>query len=121
MSNLARNLEQQHQIQQRPEVKTTQVIDTKKFWLTPGERFLGLAFAGMVCFGAIHIVSNQSEIYQVNKDIQQVQSSIKEQQKTNNDLQVQVSQLSTYERILDKAKKMGLVLNENNVKVVQGK
>jgi cell division protein FtsL len=80
---------------------------------------LGLAFAGMVCFGAIHMISNQSQIYQVNKQIQQVQTSIKEQQKVNSDLNVQVSELSTYERILAKAKSMGLVLNENNVKVVQ--
>lgn len=121
MGNLARNLEHVQKTQQQQEVQKSPRIETKKLWLTPGEKFLGLVFAGMVCFGAIHIVSNQSEIYQVNKDIQQVQSSIKEQQKTNNDLQVQVSELSTYDRILSKAKKMGLVLNENNVKVVQGK
>ena len=120
MGNLARSLQQQKQHEGHKQVQKQHKADKKsKFLLTPGEKVLGLAFAGMVCFGAIHMISNQSEIYQVNKQIQQVQSSIKEQQKVNSDLNVRVSELSTYERILAKAKKMGLVLNENNVKIVQ--
>lgn len=119
MSNLARKYQEQrqgtHSVQERSNLKT------KKSWLTPGEKIIGLAFAGLVCFGGVHIISNQSQIYQVNKSIQDVKSSIKDQQKANSDLQVQVSELSNYQRIWAKAKKMGLVINENNVKVVQGK
>lgn len=120
MSNLARELQQQQQ-QQRQEVVQPSKAKGEKLWLTPGEKLLGVAFAGMVCFGSVHMISNQSQIYQENKAIQEVQSSIKQQQKVNSDLQVQVSELSTYERIRDKAKQMGLVQNENNVKVVQEK
>lgn len=121
MSNLARELQQQQQQQQqqRQVVVQPNKARDKKSWLTPGEKLIGLAFAGMVCFGAVHMISNQSQIYKVNKDIQEVQSSIKEQQKANSDLEVQVSELSSYERIREKAKEMGLVQNENNVKVVQ--
>ncbi|WML43608.1 cell division protein FtsL [Neobacillus sp. PS3-40] len=119
MGNLARNLQQQQQERHNEVQKQHRSEKKNAFWLSPGEKVLGLAFAGMVCFGAIHIISNQADIYKVNKQIQEVQSSIKEQQKVNSDLNVQVSELSTYERILTKAKKMGLVLNENNVKVVQ--
>ena len=121
MSNLARELQHQQQQRRQENVRPSKAKDRSTFWLTPGEKLLGLAFAGMVCYGAIQMISNQSQIYQVNKDIQQVQTSIKEQQKVNGDLQVQVSELSSYERIRDKAKKMGLVQNENNVKVVQEK
>ncbi|MDR6998005.1 cell division protein FtsL [Neobacillus niacini] len=117
MSNLARRYQEQQQvtetIQGKPKVKI------KKSWLTPGEKVLGIAFAGMVCFGATHIISNQAQIWKVNKGIQETESSIEKQKKVNNDLKVQVSELSTYERIYEKAKEMGLVLNENNVKVVQ--
>jgi cell division protein FtsL len=120
MGNLARSLQQHEQREKQMEVQKQHKVEKKYiFWLTPGEKVLGLAFAGMVCFGAVHMISNQSEIYHVNKQIQEVQSSIKEQQKVNSDLTIQVSELSTYERILEKAKRMGLVLNENNVKVVQ--
>ncbi len=123
MSNLARELQHQQQQQQRRQenVRPSKVKDKSTIWLTPGEKVLGLAFAGMVCYGAIQMISNQSQIYQINKGIQQVQTSIKAQQKINSDLQVQVSELSSYERIREKAKQMGLVQNENNVKVVQEK
>lgn len=119
MSNLARKYQQQNPAE--PTVQERSNSSIKKSLFTPGEKLIGLAFAGLVCFGAVHIISNQTEIYQVNKDIQDVQTKIKEQQKINSDLQVQVKDLSNYSRILDKAKKMGLELNENNVKVVQEK
>lgn len=119
MSNLAREFQQQQQVERT--VQEQSIVKTKKHWLTPGEKIIGVVFTGLVCFGAVHLISNQAEIYQVNKDIQEVQTSINELEKVNNDLQVQVSELSTYERIWEKAKQMGLVLNENNVKVVHEK
>jgi len=117
MSNLARNYEQQ----QRTEEKVQIQVKIKKSWLTPGEKIIGVAFAGLICFGAVHLISNQAEIYELNKDIQTVEAKVEEQQKVNGDLEVQVSELSRYERIYEKAKELGLVLNENNVKVVQKK
>lgn len=117
MSNLARNYAQQEQKEQK--VQDRSQVKIRKSWLTPGEKIIGTAFAGMVCFGAVHLISNQAEIYEVNKEIQIMESKVEEQQKVNGDLQVQVSELSTYERIFEKAKEMGLIKNENNVKVVQ--
>lgn len=119
MSNLARKFQQQQQVERT--VKEQSHVKTKKHWLTPGEKIIGVVFTGLFCFGAVHLISNQAEIYQVNSDIQEVQASIKEQEKVNSDLKIQVSELSTYERIWEKAKEMGLVLNENNVKVVHEK
>ena len=119
MSSLARKFQQQQQVERT--VQERPIVKTKKHWLTPGEKVIGIVFTGLVCFGAVHLISNQAEIYQVNKEIQEVQTSINEMEKVNNDLQVQVSELSTYERIWEKAKQMGLVLNENNVKVVHEK
>ncbi|MDQ6596863.1 cell division protein FtsL [Bacillus salipaludis] len=119
MSNLARKYQEQQQVTETVQEKLIQKVKAKKSWLTPGEKVLGIAFAGMVCFGAVHMISNQSQIWQVNKSIQETETSIEKQKKVNNDLKVQVSELSTYERIYEKAKEMGLVLNENNVKVVQ--
>ncbi|QIZ07354.1 cell division protein FtsL [Priestia megaterium] len=116
MSNLARKYQEQQQTEQKVQKKGQVII--KKSWLTPGEKIIGLAFAGFVCFGAIHIISNQSKIYEVNKDIQVIEAKMSEQQKVNSDLQVQVSELSAYDRIYQKAKEMGLIKNENNVKVV---
>jgi cell division protein FtsL len=125
LSNLARNIQQQQQQQQQQQEKVTtqntSTVKIKKHWLTPGEKIIGVLFAGMVCFGAVHIISNQSQIYEVNKGIQETGSSIEEQKKEINDLKVQVSELSQYSRIEAKAKKMGLSLNPNNIKVVPAK
>lgn len=117
MSNLARSLGTQQRVEQTVQHKGE--VKIKKSWLTPGEKIIGAAFAGLLCFGAVHLISNQAKIYEVNQEIQTVEVQVKEQQKVNSDLEVQVSELSTYERIYEKAKQMGLVLNENNVKVVQ--
>lgn len=119
MSSLARKFQQQQQEERT--VQEQSIVKTKKHWLTPGEKIIGVVFTGLVCFGAVHLISNQAEIYQVNKEIQEVQTSVNELEKINSDLQVQVSELSTYERILEKATQMGLVKNENNVKVVHEK
>lgn len=119
MSNLARELQQQKQ-QRKQTIQEPKPISVKKSWLTPGEKLLGITFAAMVCFGALHIISTQAKIYQVNEDIQTVQNTIQTQQRVNSDLSVQVNELSNYSRISSIAKKMGLQLNENNIKVVQG-
>ncbi|WHY02284.1 cell division protein FtsL [Neobacillus sp. DY30] len=119
MSNLARKFQQQQHVERT--VQEHSIVKTKKHWLTPGEKIIGIVFTGLVCFGAVNLISNQAEIYQVNREIQEIQTSINEVEKVNSDLQVQVSELSTYERIWEKAKEMGLVLNENNVKVVHEK
>lgn len=120
MGNLARKLQQEQRHEQHKQmVQAPKKAKKRNPWLSPGEKILGLAFTGIVCFGAVNIVSNQAAIYELNKEIQDTKVSIQEQNKVNGDLEMQVSELSTYERIWEKAKELGLKLNENNVKVVQ--
>jgi cell division protein FtsL len=116
LSNLARKFLEQQKTEQK--VQKAIPVKIKKSWLTPGEKIIGLVFAGFVCFGSVHIITNQAKIYEVNKEIQMMESKVAEQQKLNSDLQVQVSELSAYDRIYKKAKELGLIKNENNVKVV---
>ncbi len=118
MSNLARkyqlNEEPKRQYVPQPSKQPTE----KKSVITPGEKFLVALGAAIICFFAVQIITTQSSIYDVNKEIQVVQESIQLQEKENRDLEIQVSELSTYERILEKAKELGLNLKEQNVKVV---
>ncbi|EWG11849.1 cell division protein FtsL [Cytobacillus firmus] len=120
MSNLARKIQEDKQfdVQTQP-VQAPKKLKSKKSWLSPGEKILGLAFTGIVCFGAVQMVSNQAAIYEVNKEIQQTEEAIQTQNKVNTDLKMQVSELSTYERIKAKAEEMGLKFSGNNVKVVE--
>jgi cell division protein FtsL len=120
VGNLARKYQQEKHYEQQ---KSGQVLakKEKRIWVTPGEKGLGLIFGAMVCFGAYHMISAQASIYEVKKDIVTMEKTIGEQKKVNNDLEMQVSELSTYERIWEKARDLGLKLNENNVKVVRDK
>ncbi|MBN8191560.1 cell division protein FtsL [Bacillus sp. NTK074B] len=121
MSNLARNYEQQkveksyQSVQARPQ----RLNEERRSVVTPGEKILVAIFAMVFCFLAVQIVSTQAAIYDVNKEVQNVETTIEKQEKANNDLKLQVSELSTYERILEKAKELGLNLKEKNVKVVE--
>lgn len=115
MSNLAQRLERREYESVR--IKTTKVV--KKRRVSLGEKVLAVLFCGILCVVAVKVVTYQASIYEVNKNIHQLEATIQEKQKVNGDLAIQVSELSTYERIWDKALQLGLMLNENNVKVVQ--
>lgn len=118
MSNTAAKIQEKQR--QHPSVRPKTKRKRKmKLRLTLGEKFILLSFLLFAVYASIKIVSNQVTIYHINKHVQQLEGAIDEQKKHNNDLYVEVQQLSTYERILEKAKELGLSLNENNVKVIQ--
>jgi cell division protein FtsL len=119
MSNLAKKIQQEIQQQPISTPKHKPKAPKKYYSLTPGERVLIFAFGVMVCIGGSFMVSKQAAIYDVNKEIQLVENGIQEQQKVNSDLEIQISELSTYERIKQQAEKLGLTFNEDNVKVVR--
>ncbi|PLT28089.1 cell division protein FtsL [Peribacillus deserti] len=116
MSTVAKKIQEQ---QQTVPQKKVQSVVRHKTGITFGEKILLVVFAVLIAGAGIKIIANQSAIYNVNIDIQQVEGSIDDQKKVNGDLKVQVSELSTYERIWKKAEELGLKLNQNNVKVVQ--
>ncbi|SEN29336.1 cell division protein FtsL [Mesobacillus persicus] len=121
MSNLAKKFQQEEQQQshQQTPIAPKTVAHKKTAWLSPGERVIILTIGILFSIGAAFILSKQASIYEVNKEIQLVEASIQEQKKVNGDLEMQISELSRYERIKEQAEKLGLSLNENNVKVVQ--
>ncbi|TRZ38822.1 cell division protein FtsL [Niallia circulans] len=118
MSNLARKL-QQEEFQHEEKQTVKKVLKQTKSLLSPGEKLIGVAFVALLCFGGVKIVSNQAEIYQVNKDIQIAEGSISKLEKSNKELDIEVKDLSSFERIRDVAEKLGLDFSKDNVKVVQ--
>lgn len=118
MGNLARKLQQE---QQQKQIQVTEKVKRNRLGFSPGEKIIGITFCAILCVGAVQVISNQVKIYEINKDIQVTTGQIQTQERVNADLKMQVEELSTYERIWEKAKALGLQLNENNVKVVQEK
>ncbi len=76
-------------------------------------------FVALFVIGAVNIITKSYAVYQANIEIQKTEAKIDEQTKLISDLHVQVEELSTYDRIWEKAKELGLTLDQNNVKSVQ--
>jgi cell division protein FtsL len=119
VSNLAYQIQQRRKIEEQQQQKHSTQVTKKKLTVTFGEKVLFLMFTVLVLIGSIVMVSNSAKIYSVNREISSIQASIDTQAKVNADLELQVMELSTYERIWAKAHELGLMLNENNVKIVQ--
>ena len=118
MSNAARKIADENRQNHQPQT-TVRTVVVHKAKVTLGEKVLLIMFALVIAAFSVKIISNQFEIYTLNKEIQTTQQALTDQTKVNNDLNVQVSELSTYERIWEKASQLGLTLDENNVKVVE--
>lgn len=88
--------------------------------ITGKEKVLYITFVIAVALVAVSILHTRGQIQTTTIEIQKLESEIQGIAKENVELKVQVSELSTYERIWEKAEELGLTLNEKNVKVVPG-
>lgn len=86
-----------------------------------GEKFLFMLFAGALVIFSTMILHTQAQVNETNLEVQKLNREITETTKQNTELSIQVSEKSTYEVIWNKAKELGLNLNEKNVKVVPGR
>ena len=75
----------------------------------------------MITLLAVMNIQVQSEgAFNKQRDTYGLEKKIRRYKKQNTDLSIQVNELSTYERIWEKAEELGLKLNEQNIKVVTG-
>lgn len=103
----------QPKIERQPNVKKRKII-------TREEKFVYLAFIVVAAIMAVMVLHKQGDIQTATIDIQKVESSINDVSRQNADYKVQISEKSTFERIMAIAKERGLTLDEKNVKVVPG-
>lgn len=118
MSNLAHQIQEsvRKEKQSQPRVKGN--VAQKK-GITLGEKVLVSLFAVVFAVACVFIVSNYASVYSLNRDIQEMQAKVENQEKVNGELGLKVSDLSNPERIWSIAKKNGLTLNGDNVRVLQ--
>lgn len=117
MNNAAYKVREQDQ-QQKKQKTVRQVVRKTKRKITVGEKIVYSGFVALMLFGSVQIISNQSSLYSISEEVQSLDGKIDKQEAKNNELKLQVTELSAYDRIWTKAKELGLKLNENNVKVV---
>ena len=116
-------VQQQPELPQHQQQEQRQPVVRKKPKLklfSAREKFLFVIFTVIVAFFAVSILHTQGEIQTLSMEIQSIERDIAEVNNNNTDLKVQVSERSTHQRIWEKAKELGLTLNEKNVKVVPG-
>lgn len=89
--------------------------------VSAGEKFLFVLFATILVLFSTMILHTQAQINDVNREVQLLGKDIEATMKENKELAIEVKEKSTYERIWEKAKELGLNMNENNVKVVPGR
>jgi len=112
--------QQQEAPYEQPTIQPKTKPKLKKQRITAREKFLYIAFVILIAALAIVILHKQSAIQRTTIEIKEIEKEIAEIKNENVDLKVQVSELSTYERIWEKANSLGLTLKEDNVKVVPG-
>lgn len=105
-----------------PEIprKQPQIRPSRKIF-SGGEKFLFVLFSTVLVLFSTMILHTQAQINDTNREVQLLGRDVTETSKQNMELSIQVKEKSTYERIWEKAKELGLNPNENNVKVVPGR
>ncbi|PIC58872.1 MULTISPECIES: cell division protein FtsL [Sporosarcina] len=109
------------EIEQHTDQNQPQVVRRVKKRFSKGEKILFTLFAAFTIGSSSMLLQTHSDINTVNKEVQLMNTEIENTAKQNNELSIQVSDKSTYERIWKKAQENGLNLNEGNVKVVPGR
>lgn len=108
-----------HELPVEPK-KQPQIRPSRKVF-SVGEKFLFVLFSSILVLFSTMILHTQAQINDTNREVQLLGKDIDETSKQNMELSIQVSEKSTYDVIWEKAKELGLNLNENNVKVVPGR
>lgn len=103
----------------RPDQKQEQKVAVKvqkQGWLTKGEKIL-YSFMGVVVISAgIFIVSYSSATDTLNRDLQDLETTVQYQQVKNESLQYEMKSLSRPERITKIARDKGLKIQNAEVK-----
>jgi cell division protein FtsL len=96
---------------------------TRKRSIFKWTKFEKMSFVVMMSVVAVFAVINLNTLSSIQEKTVQIeakQTKLSTVELENNELSNEVSSLSTPERIIKKAKKLGLTSNEANVKVVSG-
>ncbi len=110
-----REIEPQEVPKAHPQVRPSRKV------ISIGEKVLYVLFSTILVLFSTLILHTQAQINDTNIEVDTVGREITEIGKQNTELAILVKEKSTYEVIWEKAKELGLNLNENNVKVVPGR
>lgn len=109
--------------QQIPETKpSTQPKTVKRkvvVQLTKFEKMLYIGLITVIALISIYMLSLKMDAYDTRGKIADLDTKIEKQSSENSAIESEIKKNSSYERIYDKAKKQGMSLKNDNVKVVR--
>ncbi|WP_204499587.1 cell division protein FtsL [Aquibacillus albus] len=91
-------------------------VNVKRYWITPGEKFIYSLFSIVTIFALVFTVSFSSSTDSLNREVQQLEQNVQKQQTENQNLQYKVKEYSNPDRIIQIAKKNGLKIQNTKVK-----
>ena len=105
--------------QPKTQSETKTVTKNVVVQLTRFEKFLYITLVTAIAVLAIYMLSLKMDAYDTNDKIAELDQKIEQQSNENNAIQSEIKKNSSYERIYDQAKKQGMSLKNDNVKVVR--
>ncbi|RQN00590.1 cell division protein FtsL [Staphylococcus warneri] len=99
---------------QKQTVKRKVVVQLTKF-----EKILYITLVSVIAMISIYMLSLKMDAYDTRGKIADLDHKIEQQSSENSALKSEIKKNSSYERIYDKAKKQGMSLENDNVKVVR--
>lgn len=99
---------------QKKTVKRKVVVQLTKF-----EKILYITLVSVIAMISIYMLSLKMDAYDTRGKIADLDHKIEQQSSENSALKSEIKKNSSYERIYDKAKKQGMSLENDNVKVVR--
>ncbi|MDQ0299035.1 cell division protein FtsL [Salibacterium salarium] len=119
MDNLAQQLQRQKQQTETVHTHVQQHQIPGK--ISKGEKVIFSAMIIAVLIASVFVVTNYANIYTQEREISNLNQSINEQTEMNRSLELEVSELSSPDRIMYYAKEeLGMELDDKQVKVIQG-
>ncbi|HFV7640224.1 TPA: cell division protein FtsL [Staphylococcus aureus] len=106
---------------QRPQTKPEKKTVSRKVvvQLTKFEKVLYITLITVIAMLSIYMLSLKMDAYDTRGKIADLDYKIDKQSSENSALQSEIKKNSSYERIYEKAKKQGMSLENDNVKVVR--
>ena len=108
------------QIPESPPSTQTKTVKRKVVvQLTKFEKMLYIGLITVIALISIYMLSLKMDAYETREKIADLDTKIEKQSSENSAIKSEIKKNSSYERIYDKAKKDGMSLKNDNVKVVR--
>lgn len=115
-SNHARSWQQSPNRDTAPQQKQVVIKVRKKGLVTRGEKALYAFFCIVFIITCFYIVSYSSSMDTLNRNVQTLEQNVEQQIATNENLMIEIKELSKPERITKIAKENGLKVQDTEIK-----